>query len=437
MIHKKLHFFDTLPSPSANSAGYKGAWGVYPYLPSGTLLVSDIDNGLFLLRERGREEETEEKKGGFQYATKLVCGVQKELANFRLARGFYATAINIHNPHNDNIKFSKKLALTFPPKEQQPGQVLQIATDQLRTDEALSVDCEDIKNKFPQLFQQTPYIKGFVVVQSNRSLDVTAVYTTADLNEQGVASTHSSIDVEHIQGHSLGDQPPPEDEVPRADLMLTKLDDPDPVKVNGTLSYSLTVKNAGPSDASGVVMVDTLPEAVRFVGVTPTSCREEGGVITCELGDLTKGNSTDVKIQVTALRDGIISNTAKVSGGQPDPDNTNNRISETTTVGELHELVVDGPPVSGSISNFREKDRFRFHVNERGTYKIETEGETNVMLVLYGPDNHKIEEDLNGADDGRNAKILKELGTGTYLVVVQHESSFGLGEYAVSVRTVQ
>jgi choice-of-anchor B domain-containing protein len=42
--------FDTYLSPTANSAGTDGAWGVYPFLPSGTLLVSDIENGLFLLK---------------------------------------------------------------------------------------------------------------------------------------------------------------------------------------------------------------------------------------------------------------------------------------------------------------------------------------------------------------------------------------------------
>lgn len=41
--------FDTYLAPAANSAGTDGAWGVYPFLPSGTLLVSDIENGLFLL----------------------------------------------------------------------------------------------------------------------------------------------------------------------------------------------------------------------------------------------------------------------------------------------------------------------------------------------------------------------------------------------------
>lgn len=48
---QETRFFDTFPSPAENSAFFNGAWGVYPYLPSGTLLVSDIEGGLFLLRQ--------------------------------------------------------------------------------------------------------------------------------------------------------------------------------------------------------------------------------------------------------------------------------------------------------------------------------------------------------------------------------------------------
>lgn len=39
--------YDTYTQGSGN--GFNGAWGVYPYLPSGNILVSDIDNGLFVL----------------------------------------------------------------------------------------------------------------------------------------------------------------------------------------------------------------------------------------------------------------------------------------------------------------------------------------------------------------------------------------------------
>lgn len=43
----EIAFFDTYPQGDA--AEFVGAWSVYPYLPSGNLLVNDINNGLFIL----------------------------------------------------------------------------------------------------------------------------------------------------------------------------------------------------------------------------------------------------------------------------------------------------------------------------------------------------------------------------------------------------
>ncbi len=43
----EIAFFDTYPDTDGPST--QGAWSVYPYLPSGTILVSDIANGLFVL----------------------------------------------------------------------------------------------------------------------------------------------------------------------------------------------------------------------------------------------------------------------------------------------------------------------------------------------------------------------------------------------------
>ncbi|MEM6453988.1 MAG: choice-of-anchor B family protein [Acidobacteriota bacterium] len=41
-------FFDTYPEADGN--GFDGAWSTYPFLPSGLVLVSDINRGLFILR---------------------------------------------------------------------------------------------------------------------------------------------------------------------------------------------------------------------------------------------------------------------------------------------------------------------------------------------------------------------------------------------------
>ncbi len=42
--------FDTYPS--SDGVGFPGAWGAYPFLPSGNVAISDIDNGLFMVADR-------------------------------------------------------------------------------------------------------------------------------------------------------------------------------------------------------------------------------------------------------------------------------------------------------------------------------------------------------------------------------------------------
>jgi len=46
---QQIGFFDTFPS--ANGANFNGTWGVYPYLPSGIILASDIQGGLYVLKD--------------------------------------------------------------------------------------------------------------------------------------------------------------------------------------------------------------------------------------------------------------------------------------------------------------------------------------------------------------------------------------------------
>ena len=40
-------YFDTYPNNDL--VDFRGVWSVYPYLPSGNVLVNDIDSGFFLI----------------------------------------------------------------------------------------------------------------------------------------------------------------------------------------------------------------------------------------------------------------------------------------------------------------------------------------------------------------------------------------------------
>jgi hypothetical protein len=44
-----IGFFDTFPV--SDNTSFNGAWGVYPYLPSGVVLISDISSGLYIVRD--------------------------------------------------------------------------------------------------------------------------------------------------------------------------------------------------------------------------------------------------------------------------------------------------------------------------------------------------------------------------------------------------
>ena len=84
----------------------------------------------------------------FEYAAKFICGVQGDRDDLRLARGLYATEVNIHNPNDFLVRISKKkLALTYPPGEQRPGEVLNLEPHGLKPDTAVAVDCLHVRNK--------------------------------------------------------------------------------------------------------------------------------------------------------------------------------------------------------------------------------------------------------------------------------------------------
>lgn len=138
---------------------------------------------------------------GFEYSAKLVCGGQNDARNMALVEGFYGTTINVRNPGREPVSFQKSLALTLPPGGQRPGELHEIADEELRPGLALAVDCNDLDERlggFPQRF-----VEGFVVIRSSAPLDVVAVYTSATLARDGSAGQHTSMDVERVRGRVI------------------------------------------------------------------------------------------------------------------------------------------------------------------------------------------------------------------------------------------
>jgi len=79
-------------------------------------------------------------------------------------------------------------------------------------------------------------------------------------------------------------------------------------------SYTLSVSNAGSTDALNVVVTDTLPAGVSFVSATPAPASVVGQTVTFNLGDLAAGGSGTITIDVLATAtSGSGTNNASVS----------------------------------------------------------------------------------------------------------------------------
>ncbi|GAA4888348.1 hypothetical protein GCM10023237_02020 [Streptomyces coeruleoprunus] len=127
---------------------------------------------------------------------------------------------------------------------------------------------------------------------------------------------------------------------PSADLSIALSASPEPVAPGETLTYTVTVRNDGPSNAENVVLRDTLPAEGRFVSATPSrgSCTVppvgSTDTVRCSLGTLanTSQATTQIVVTVRAPAGGTVTNTATVTSSTPDPDQADNTATIRTPV---------------------------------------------------------------------------------------------------------
>jgi len=127
-----------------------------------------------------------------------------------------------------------------------------------------------------------------------------------------------------------------------ADVVVTKIDAPDPVQAGTPLTYVITARNNGPSTAAGVTITDTLPANAQFVSLSATTgsptcstppVNSLGGTVTCTWATIASGTQQTATIIVRPVTGATsVQNNVVITTTTAESNTGNNSASATTAV---------------------------------------------------------------------------------------------------------
>ena len=116
-----------------------------------------------------------------------------------------------------------------------------------------------------------------------------------------------------------------------SDLSLTKVVTTPGSGINSNVTFTVTLTNSGPTNASNVAVKDQLPSGLTYVSSTPSVGSYNSGTGIWTVAALATGSSATLQLVARIDALGSLTNTAQVTASdQPDPDSTpnNNNAAE-------------------------------------------------------------------------------------------------------------
>ncbi len=115
----------------------------------------------------------------------------------------------------------------------------------------------------------------------------------------------------------------------RADMMMYKKSEVRSISLNDPYEYLLQVTNNGPDRATGISVMDALPENLEMESMeNPTmgSASYNAGtrVVMWQIDGMDNAQIANLRIKVKALKAGATRNSANVTANEPDPNMANN-----------------------------------------------------------------------------------------------------------------
>lgn len=135
----------------------------------------------------------------YQYVAKFVCGnsTDTSLKN-PVVPGMYRTSINIHNPQTANVSITKRVIQSSREIDQPkpPGKI--VPYNNLQTDYAFEMDCEDIYS-IGAIPANQQFSEGFITISSPKQIDVKVIHTAGALYVSGTATNTYQVSTMSVE----------------------------------------------------------------------------------------------------------------------------------------------------------------------------------------------------------------------------------------------
>ncbi|TWU57755.1 DUF11 domain-containing protein [Rubripirellula reticaptiva] len=162
---------------------------------------------------------------------------------------------------------------------------------------------------------------------------------------------------------------------PVVDLSLEKTVSESRPRLGDAVTFTITTRNGGPSDATGVVVTDLLPDGFTFVDSTPSRGNYNAATGRWNVGDLASGSVATLQLVATVNRFDTLANVAEITAaGQFDSDSTPDNNIDT----EDDYAAVSITPASADLSLTKSVDTAAPNVGDVVTFTL--------TLANAGPD---------------------------------------------------
>ena len=191
---------------------------------------------------------------------------------------------------------------------------------------------------------------GTMAANATATLVLIVEPTLAGTLTQTVSVTGDSVDPNAANNASSAST----QVVPAADLAVSVTGSASKADTIDDFTYTVSVTNHGPQDATGVVLDDTLPSGVTIIALSSAGYGDPtqgGGTVSLTVGSLAAGATATMTIEIapTVAPGSTLVDTASANAEEPDPDSGNNMASLDTAVLGVSDLGITASAPAGPI----------------------------------------------------------------------------------------